>query len=399
MRVEIIDNNVFNSIEPEAITRYLLANGWSEVRRVDGEMIVFGKTGRHGKKPLLWMPISNDLSDYAPMVAQLIRTVAKEVDKSEIQIMDDLETVAIGDIIRVRSFDPLDLNDHTIPLSDGVNLLNRARAMALAGASSAIEHRPVQSRRPNTEAKQFVRNLRLGQTERGSFLLRLISPIIDIKSGEYLEFQGMDRLPFSRRAIMELVKGLNALRDAAKENEERGRFFFNSFLELVPSGVSANLCEAIVDIDEKESLSRPIEVSVTWSYAVTSPDHLPINPISFEPNIVPYIRQAAKEFRAQNPEVVTIKGWINILERESRSGPGGLVRIHSRIDGRPRSVRANLDTKSYNEAIEAHKRGEVIAVTGTLIVDGSVYRLQNPSGFHIMGQMDLFEQEYEDDVE
>lgn len=41
----------------------------------------------------------------------------------------------------------------------------------------------------------------------------------------------------------------------------------------------------------------------------------------------------------------------------------------------------------------------MIAVTGTLIVDGSVYRLQNPEGFHIMGQMDLFEQGNEDDVE
>jgi hypothetical protein len=135
------------------------------------------------------------------MVARLIRTVAEEIDKSEIQIIDDLETVATGDVIRLRSFDPLDLNDHTLPLSDGLGLLSRARAMAIAGASSAIEHRPVQSRRPTTEVKQFVRNLRLGQTERGSFLLRLISPIIDIKTGEYLEFQGMDRIPFKSNLI------------------------------------------------------------------------------------------------------------------------------------------------------------------------------------------------------
>lgn len=399
MKVKIIDIDVFGSIEPEAIMRYLLVNGWSEVRRVDGEMVVFGTTENHGKKPLLWMPISNDLSDYAPMVARLIRTVAEEIDKSEIQIIDDLETVAIGDIIRIRSFDPLNSNDHTIPISDGVSLLSRARSMALAGASSAVEHRPVQSRRPSAETRQFIRNLRLGQTERGSFLLRLISPIIDINSGKYLEFQGMDKIPFSRRAVMELVKGLNALRDAAKESEERGKFLFNSFLEMVPLGVSANLCESILEADEKEILSRPIEVSVTWSYAINSSDRLPVKPISFEPNIIPYIRQAAKEFRVRHPEIVNIKGWVNILERESRSGPGGLVRIHSRIDGKPRSVRVNLNPDSYNEAIEAHKRGEVIAVTGTLIVDGSVYRLQNPSGFHIMGQIDLFDQENEDDVE
>ncbi len=396
MKVEIIDNNVFNSIEPDILVRYLLANGWIKVRSVEGEMIVFGRGDSKGKKPLIWMPVSNDLSDYAPMVARLIRTVSQEMDKSEIQIMDDLETVSVGDVIGVRSYDPLDLNDHTLPLSDAIGLLGRAKAMALAGASSAIEHRPVQSRRPSIEARQFVNNLRLGQTERGSFIVRLISPIINPKSGEPLEFQGMDRLPFSRRAVMELVKGLNSLKDATQDNKERGKFHFNSFLEMVPLGVSANLCEALLWEDEKDSLTRPIEVSVTWSYAIDHPGHLPTKPITFEPELLPYIRQAAKQFRVQNPEEVTIRGWVNILERESRSGPGGLVRIHSRIDGRPRSVRVNLDTESYNIAIESHKRGEVISVTGTLVVDGSVYRLENPKGFHIMGQIDLFEQEGED---
>lgn len=38
-------------------------------------------------------------------------------------------------------------------------------------------------------------------------------------------------------------------------------------------------------------------------------------------------------------------------------------------------------------------------MTGTLIVEGSVYRLENPKGFHIMRQMDLFEQENEDEIE
>ena len=39
MKVEIIDRDAFGSIKPLALNRYLVANGWSEVRRIDGRLL------------------------------------------------------------------------------------------------------------------------------------------------------------------------------------------------------------------------------------------------------------------------------------------------------------------------------------------------------------------------
>jgi hypothetical protein len=387
VKVEILDRDVFSSLKPNAISNYLRVNGWSEIRRVDGELTIFGKANRENNNQLIWMPVSDQFSDYIPMVSRLIKTVANTEDKSELQIIDDLQTVAIGDVIHVRTFNPLDIHDHTIPLVDGVSLLSRSRMIAMAAAASAVRRRPIHPRRPFFRVSQFIQNLRLGQTERGSYMIRLIAPIEEIPKREDGELNGMpEEIPFTRRAVMELVKSLNALKEAAEDNRDRGRFLFNTFRDVVPLGVSANLCEALIDDEEKES--NPIELSVTWSYVLKLSEYLSTAPIRFDSTIFPYLRQAAKEFRARNPEIVTIEGVIYILEREKDSRFGsGSIRIFGRADGRSRSVRVILDAETYDKAIDAHKKGDSVSVTGKLIVEGDQYRLEDPANFHIVEQL------------
>ena len=171
--------------------------------------------------------------------------------------------------------------------------------------------------------------------------------------------------------MIEMIRGLAALRDAAEDNRNRGKFFFGSFVDAVQAGVSANLCEALTaSSDHGKAPFSPIEVGVTWSYAVGRSATLPSTAVRFDSSTVSFIRQAAGEFRARNPEVVTLNGWVHILERESLKGPG-LVRILTRIDDRAIAVRARLRKEHYEAAIDAHKSGSFVTVTGTLIVEGA----------------------------
>jgi hypothetical protein len=394
VKVEIVDQNVFGAIKPSALLRYLLFNDWREARRIENEFIVFTKDHNYGKIRSVWSPLSEEFSDYEISVAKVVSTISEVEDKSQLEIIDDLQTIAIGDVIGLRSKDPYNTEDHTLPLSEGFGILYRSRLMATAAASSVVGPRAVHPRRPGHQVSQFVKNLRLGQTERGSYMFRLISPIREIFQEEVGILDGIpDKIPFERRAVIELVKGLAALKEAAEDNERYGRFIFNTFVEAIPQGVSANLCEAVVSLnfeDEKEiteKLLKPLEVRVTWSYAVKERVNIPTQSISFDENIYPFIRQAAKEFRARNPEIVTIQGWVRDLSKIPHSNPG-VIRILAHIDGKPRPVRAQLEYEVYKKALEAHRNDEIVELTGTLIVENGYYRLENPTDFHVIKQLD-----------
>lgn len=397
MKVQITDPSVFSSINPSAMMRFLNANGWIEVRRVANELAVLAKRDSDRNRHLVWMPFDDQNADYASMVSRVITTVAEAEDKSELQILDDVETVAIGDIIRFRAFNPIDEHEHTLPLKDGIDLLINAKKLATAAAASVIQKRPVHPRSPTSRVTEFVQNLRLGQTERGSYLVRLISPL-DAPNTDGAESANMlpnmpDSEPFSRQATLELVRGLHALREAALENSRSGRFQFQPFLSSVNRGVSANLCEALFPDSGRDSLAiTALEISVTWSYAIGRTDNLPSEPIRFDSTVLPYIKRAAESFRLQNPEYVSLTGWVNMLERDVSSGGPGIIRLIARVDKRTRSIRMELEDSDYDRAIQAHRDGSLVSVVGELVVmNNFYYRLNNPKGLHVVDQEGLFD--------
>jgi len=400
MRIQITDPQGLSSIQPDAMQRYLLANGWSELRRVDGELIVFGKRDSTDKRQMIWVPVTEHFSDFAPMMAKVVNSVASVEDISVMQVIDDIETIAVGDVIGLHALNPIDRYDHTLPLGEGINLLNNAKRLATAAAASAIERKAVHPRNPGSRVSEFVRNLKLAQTERGSYVIRLISPISPVVTETHQTLPGMpDPEPFSRQAVLELMRGLRALRNAALDNSSHGQFQFHSFIEAVGSGVSANLCEALLpNTPRTDGTIGSLEVSVTWSYVVNRTDNLPFESIRFEPSIMPYIRQAAEKFRATNPERVFLTGWVNILERDVPSGGPGIIRLYTRIDNRNRAVRIELSNDDYDRAISAHRQGSLVAVTGELIVEHNMYyRLRHATGLHIIDQEGLFGPDNEND--
>lgn len=392
MRAQITDSSVFSSVDPNALFSYLLANGWTEVRRIENELITLRKLNQNGKSYLVWAPMSDEYVDYVPMVAKAIRVISEAENKSEIQLLDDIETAAVGDVLELKTYDVLNVHSHTLPLADGIDLLNKARRLAVAGASSAIDKKPVHARRPYQRVSSFVEKLRLGQTERGSYLVRLISPVqrtLSEGSSQPVLNDTLQAPPFSRRAMIGLIQGLKALKDVAESNQRKRQFQFNEYLEAVSRGVSANLCEAILYTEETgEAYRHPLEVGITWSYALPGDETLPSELIRFEPPLFPYITEAAEEFRRRNPEYVVLEGYVKILERDVENSDGsGSIRLITTIDGSSRTVRMQLGPEDYDLAIEAHKEGSLVSVAGILEVRGVFRRLQNPTGFQIIEPM------------
>ncbi len=390
MNVDIRDHKVFDSLDPLVVIRHIVANGWQEKNRIPGEMAVY-ELKQNGSEPCrVWVPLSRDFSDYASVMSNAFKTLAQAEKKTQLSLLDDLQTNAIGDVIRVGSENRLDKSDHTLLFNEGVLLHEQAREMILAGAWNASigeTKKPVYPQSTRIEIFKYMQGLRLAQTERGSFIVRLISPINQSTLNQLpLSMNIPIEIPFERQALVELLRGLKALKQVAQDVNKRGKFYFPAFEEVVQEGVSANLCDAIAPMSSKVMGHwNPVRVNITWCNILPLPHLLNYTDVEFEPDLMYYIQEASKEFKKRNPVEVILKGAVTDLHRSSKEVAGaGEVRVYGVINERPRYVKIILNQQDYELALDAHKSYREVSVTGNLLHKNNVYSLDKPTNFHIV---------------
>ena len=258
------DRQAIGALNPRAVVGYLRDKGWEKKRDFGENAAIFG-VSINGTEHELLVPIASQASDFRPVMEVLIDDLVRIEDRSPHDLLSDL-TMAAFDVIQIRS--PNADNIGSAPLRVGVELHECARDLILSAANVAASDRPRAiwaGRRPE-QVNDYLTSIRLAQSQRGSFVISLLSPWDFTPSNERdqgdLEFTE----PFGRRAAMALAKALDAagkaLRASAVEGVQR------PFEAAVQSGVSSNLCQALAqmardgdgaDISIRWSLTKPAE--------------------------------------------------------------------------------------------------------------------------------------------
>lgn len=382
IQVDILDREVFAGIDPQNVEKYLRANQWIEQQRLHNDIGIWYKQDSVGKIYRIWLPLNYKLADFSIAMKRSVETIAQAEHCSQLQVFEDFNTVAIGDIIRLNTYDELSRHASTLPLDVGLTLIEQGRGITASAAMSEMKPREVHPSRRAAVVTKYLNELRLGQTEYGSYTIKLISPIGEVQEDPYPTLPEMPvRVPFERRAVMKLVQSLSALRDVSEDLHKRGSFNIQPFIEMVPQGISANLCEAVAYAQDKEY--HPIEVSVTWSYILDNSQTERTNAIVFPVGYMRYIAEAAERFRARNPESRSIQGYVKVLSRE-KGESYGTISLISNIDNRQCSVRMELKGESYQTAIRAHQEEIFASVSGRLVKKGHIFWLENPKDFYLI---------------
>ena len=89
------------------------------------------------------------------------------------QVYSDLLTT-FADVVRIRIDDP-EAKDGTLSIEAHAQIAQKARDLLLAAACSAMEHRAVWHTKKPTQAVEQLRKLHVGQSERGSYIVTVIS--------------------------------------------------------------------------------------------------------------------------------------------------------------------------------------------------------------------------------
>ena len=367
MRARILDATALKGVTPGGLAAYARSAGWAKAEPYgDAADVWLGES-----RPEIVLPRTDLLGDYASVVSRLIGIFSQVGGTDEAATLRDL-LEADHDVIRVRATE--DATKGSVALDTGVEIVSQAREMLLAAACATVGN-PQQVYRAgaNKEAADFVKRVRLGQTEHGSFVVTLMAPVPPTVAPALDESWGsIEEEPLSRRVMLRLVEALQATRKAAELwNSGSGH---REFEDAVSAGVSANLCDAVAGLIGRTSR---LEVSVAWAMN-RIPRRAPAR-VTFSETYRQPLEEAGRTFRARAPRPGTrLVGSVHKLIRDQQEMEG-VVALKAEIDGKIQSVAAVLDETNYGVAIRAHEARNPVIVDGDLERIGQRWRVTNAS--------------------
>ena len=362
MRVDIRDEDALRAVSPTALSAYARAAGWTKHERYGDHSDVYVAE----KMPEIILPRTERLGDYTSVVSGLIKIFAKIAERAELSLYRDLVT-ADRDVVRIRVTES---GDGSLTVNSGVDLVGGARDLLLATACSLREPQPLYRAGANKEASDLLNQVRLGQTEQGSFVVALLTPVVPPPIPNlFPDFVDSDE-PNERRLTRRLTEALVAAREATESAAEDSG---DAFAQAVEKGVSANLCEALV------KLIGPfpeLDISVTW--ARTRPMPSARHVVGFGRADAALLSEAARMFRRREPQPDRLLfGMVQRLRRDETEADG-TISLSTSIDGQNLSVSVVLKQSDYEKAIQAHKDRAPVMLKGDLERSGQRWRLLNP---------------------
>ena len=364
MKTRILDGGALKAISPAALAAYVRSGGWKKLESYGKHADIYVGNDR----PEIILPRTDRLLDYASNVSRLIGIFCEVNEQDETAVYRDL-ICADHDVVRVHAH--MSEEDGSAPIDEGVEIVSQSREMLLAAACAAKVPQRVYRAGANREAADYMKQVRLGQTEHGSFVVTLMTPVPPMLEPLFDQsWASLDDEPFERQVTRRLAQALEASRDAAEQaNSGNGALAFE---RAVSVGVSANFCDAVSRLIEHSS---GLEVSVSW--AKTRPTPEKYRKIRFSESDAGAFKEAARTFLAREPELGRkLFGSVHKLKRDEYEVEGQ-VTFKVDMDGQNKSVSSVLDQNNYSVAISAHKARNPVIVTGDLERVGQRWRVTN----------------------
>jgi hypothetical protein len=369
--------------------QYALAAGWQRlelsIRDTPG---FFGRVAAFERPEdsnvQVLIPLDEQTADYDARMGEAAEAIARWEKRSVMQVANDL-LYAASDLLRFRVASAA-VEDGSLPLDDGLRLLEGMRTAILAAAHSVISPSRYHKRMSKGDAEQFLSACRMGQTERGSFVATVACPLRAVEGD--LPLLDANEDPFARKATTLLMRSAAELVSAIETDQVPAMVESN---KRDPK-ISANLCDALVRMRPSKD-GAELTIAASWSKlrAVTAAQGTGI--VRIRSTYFPLIEEIYNELRPgldATPD--TFYGFVDTLDGEP--GLGGQVEgdVILRIlvgDEEDKLIRAKttLDAAAHAIAVEAYRTQTAIQVDGTLTRGKRLGTIGNPANFQIIRQI------------
>ncbi len=369
------------SVSVEQLQAYLQSKQWFVDGKIRNVATIWHQHQDEDAEVVL--PASN-AKDFQQRVHDALIALASFEKRDVLEVIGDVKRLFLNAItVRVVH---ADTEDGTIPINDGVLLISKAKDMLSAAAQAIYAKRRHFSGPAPKDARECLNTLLLGQTEIGSYVVNVIVPnqanfVVDQIVADQ---ETADAVPLSQAITWSLVTGLDALAKASTTYEKTGSL--KAFDDAVLSGVSANLCDALLGFSG-EKHNRTFEITVT---AAVGPmfENVP-RKFEFDGNHVNVLEQVSSYYKDDYvlPDRV-LTGHITKLVRP-KDETAGTITLDSIIGDVERKVRVELKGDDYHLAVIAHDQGKLVRVQGDVHIKPKATELLNPKSFGVIEMEDL----------
>ncbi|MEZ4449132.1 MAG: hypothetical protein R3B09_06600 [Nannocystaceae bacterium] len=276
---------IVGRLRPLAVRLYAESRRWIPIP-VEGERFWLF---RHPEERLRQLQIPMDADDvgFVDAMLDVVRRLAEIERRSIDAVLADLQWPD-ADILRVR-VQSRESEAGQLSLSADVDLREGARRALLAAACSVINPARFHPRLSRSEADALLSACRAGQTEVGSYVVKLICPLHAVDEPDDVA------LPFTRQATTYLMRATSEL----VTRIEQSRLHEYERDEADGAPLSWNLCDALLRMSPEREAGQ-IELAATWAadrrIAPPSPAEAPSR-VSIKAEYLPEIEQVARILR------------------------------------------------------------------------------------------------------
>ena len=368
--IEIIDR-----ITPFHFKSYLREHGWRITEEIMDKAIILEKDGM-----VALVPLRVELKDYTSRIYDLIQNLLDVENRPLEAIITDLLNTDT-DILRITAFKGD--AQASLPLEDAAKLIQRSLDLVSAVAQSIVNPRPVFQSRRHKLVDDFLAQLRMGHTEKGSFTVTLqapVSPRFDIKIPSLFEEEPtVEEEPFARQVMLKLCNVVSMTGEIANKGEIPP--------ESIQKGISANFCEALSDIVEVCGIGGAY-LGMSWASVRPVHEKLRVrDSFSIKRATATELKSIGTALRQKAPETnVEIQGLVVLLESEGNDWQqnGGTIEVQDMMTDCPRIVSIKVNPENYAKALKAHTALREIHLNGNLEKSGKSKMLSNASDITII---------------
>lgn len=344
-------SSVSPHVTPLAVRDYVKFTQWKEVDGIKGRYWVYTSPIDDDTQVIIPKDVT---PDYSRVIWEILTRISEVQGLSVVRVLDFLLNPS-SDIIRFHVEGP-DYSSGTLPMIGTKNLIDGAKMAILASACSVSNKATHHPRMSFRQAEDLLDVCQFGQTEVGSYIIKLVLPLNKMGEPPMIE----DGFPFARDTTQLLMESADMLVTAIEEDS------VETLVEeqTIKPVLSSNLCDAILLMHgglDKGSLA----ISAAWAPVVKCGSPSVSSFVRFKQEYFPVVAEVSA--RLKPPEKEKIDKFVGTVETMSGSvGEGerrsGDVTLAILVEGESVKAKANLEYDDYHTAWQAHD-GDVKYVT------------------------------------